>query len=209
MTTFGCAGDFPLADADSEVARRLRAAGAIIVGKTTTPEFGQWPITESTAFGVTRNPWNLDHTPGRLVRRSRRCGRGGPGRRRRSAPTAPARCAFRRRGPTSSASSPSAGGSRPGPTSHAFNGLTCFGPLARTVADAAALLDVAAGNHPEDSTRPPPPTAPYSEAAGRDPGQLRIGLSLRAPFSGAPWKLAPEVRREIERIAGRAGDPRP
>jgi amidase len=63
-TPFGCAGDFTVKDADGELVRRLRAAGAIIVGKTTSPEFGQWPVTEGPAFGATRNPWDTDRTPG-------------------------------------------------------------------------------------------------------------------------------------------------
>jgi amidase len=63
-TAFGCAGDFAAQTDDGEVARRLRAAGAVIVGKTTSPEFGQWPVTEGEAFGATRNPWSLRHTPG-------------------------------------------------------------------------------------------------------------------------------------------------
>ena len=52
------------AAADSEVVRRLRAAGAIVVGKTTMPELGLWPFTESITWGVTRNPWDTDRTPG-------------------------------------------------------------------------------------------------------------------------------------------------
>jgi amidase len=63
-TAFGCAGDFPPAAADCEMVRRLRAAGAVIVGKTNTPELGQWPFTEGSAFGETRNPWRPGHTPG-------------------------------------------------------------------------------------------------------------------------------------------------
>ena len=63
-TAFGCAGDFPAAERDAELVRLLRASGAVIVGKTNTPELGLWPITEGEAFGVTRNPWHLDHTPG-------------------------------------------------------------------------------------------------------------------------------------------------
>jgi amidase len=55
--------DVPAAT-DSEVVRRLRAAGAIVVGKTTMPELGLWPFTESITWGVTRNPWNTDRTPG-------------------------------------------------------------------------------------------------------------------------------------------------
>ena len=55
-TAFGARGDFPPQAADSEMVRKLKAAGAVIVGKTNTPEFGQWPFTEGPAFGVTRNP---------------------------------------------------------------------------------------------------------------------------------------------------------
>ena len=52
------------APVDAEVVRRLRAAGAIVVGKTTMPEFGLWPFTESVTWGVTRNPWDPERTPG-------------------------------------------------------------------------------------------------------------------------------------------------
>src|SRR5687768_11934736 len=63
-TAFGCAGTFDVIDEDSEVVRRLREAGAVIVGKTTTSEIGQWPFSEGPGFGITRNPWDLGHTPG-------------------------------------------------------------------------------------------------------------------------------------------------
>ncbi len=52
------------AAADAELVRRLREAGALLVGKTSVPELCLWPFTESEAFGVARNPWSLDHTPG-------------------------------------------------------------------------------------------------------------------------------------------------
>jgi len=64
-TTFGSklyAENVP--QVDGEVVRRIRAAGGIIVGKTTTPEFGHKGVTDSPLFGITRNPWNLDRTPG-------------------------------------------------------------------------------------------------------------------------------------------------
>ena len=64
VTTFGGRGNDHPAVADAEVVSRLRHAGAIIVGKTTMPEFGAFPYTESDAYGVTRNPWRRDHTPG-------------------------------------------------------------------------------------------------------------------------------------------------
>jgi len=63
-TMFGAAGRVRPAAADSEVVRRLRAAGAVIVGKTNTCELGQWPFTSGHAFGHTRNPWSANHTPG-------------------------------------------------------------------------------------------------------------------------------------------------
>src|SRR6266487_649359 len=53
-----------LAAADSGLVGRLRAAGAMLIGKTSVPELCIWPFTESTAFGATRNPWNLEYTPG-------------------------------------------------------------------------------------------------------------------------------------------------
>ncbi|NUS18161.1 MAG: amidase, partial [Streptomyces sp.] len=63
-TAFGCDGEFPPVAEDGEAVRRLRAAGAVVVGKTNTCEFGQWPFTEGPAFGATRNPWHPEHTPG-------------------------------------------------------------------------------------------------------------------------------------------------
>ncbi|EFH29031.1 amidase, partial [Streptomyces sviceus ATCC 29083] len=71
-TAFGCQGEFPAVARDGEAVRRLRAAGAVIVGKTNTCEFGQWPFTEGPAFGATRNPWSPEHTPGGSSGGSRR-----------------------------------------------------------------------------------------------------------------------------------------
>ncbi|WP_052521579.1 amidase [Agreia bicolorata] len=62
-TRYGSAAYSTPALADSEVVRRLRAAGAVLIGTTRMPEFGIWPFTESEAFGMTRNPWNLDRSP--------------------------------------------------------------------------------------------------------------------------------------------------
>lgn len=66
-TRCGCKAlrDEPVAmTRDSELIRRLRVAGVLLVGKTNTPEFGLMPVTEPLAFGPTRNPWHTDHTPG-------------------------------------------------------------------------------------------------------------------------------------------------
>src|SRR4249919_390385 len=64
VTTFGGRGNTTPAAADCEVVRRLRDAGAIVVGKTAMPEFGAFPYTESVAHGHTRNPWRTSFSPG-------------------------------------------------------------------------------------------------------------------------------------------------
>ena len=64
VTTFGGRGNSTPKTDDCEIVRRLRAGGAIVVGKTQMPEFGAWPYTESVAYGYTHNPWNPGHTPG-------------------------------------------------------------------------------------------------------------------------------------------------
>ncbi|MGB6071539.1 MAG: amidase [Rhodococcus sp. (in: high G+C Gram-positive bacteria)] len=188
-TAFGCAGDFPPATTDSEVVRRLRAAGAVIVGKTNSPELGQWPFTGGT-FGHTRNPWDRERTPGgssggssaavaaELV--SAALGSDGAGSVRIPASWTNLVGIKPQRGRISS-----------WPEAEAFNGITVIGPLARTVADAALLLDVVSGSHDGDLHRPVPLTV--SDAVGRNPGSLRIALSLRKPFIPTPAPLDPEI----------------
>jgi amidase len=205
-TQFGCPGSFEPKTQDSEAVRRLRAAGAVIVGKTTTPELGQWPITEGPAFGKTRNPWSLDHTPG---------GSSGGSAAAVAAGLVPAALGSDGLGSVRIPAAwthlvgikPQRGRISTWPYADAFNGLTCVGPLARTVSDAALLLDVAAGNHPEDRDQPPAPAEPYQRAAERaDPGRpLRIALAPKAPFSIAPTRLDDQIRRALERLAGALG----
>jgi amidase len=64
VTAFGTNAHGGPARADAEVVRRLRAAGAVIVGKTNVPELCIWPFTETPTFGATRNPWDLQRAPG-------------------------------------------------------------------------------------------------------------------------------------------------
>ncbi|MDE3070420.1 MAG: amidase, partial [Acidobacteriota bacterium] len=64
VTTFGTRAYGEPARADAEIVRRLRAAGAVVLGKTNVPELCAVPWTESATWGITRNPWNLEHTPG-------------------------------------------------------------------------------------------------------------------------------------------------
>jgi len=199
-TNFGCPGTFNPRHGDGEVVRKLRAAGAIVVGKTNTPEVGQWPFTESPAFGATRNPWSLDHTPG---------GSSGGSAAAVAAGLVPAAAGSDGAGSVRIPAAwthlvgikPQRGRVSTWPLASAFNGLTCIGPLARTVDDAALLLDVLAGNRPEDLHRPPPPPEPFAEAARREPGRLRIALSTKVPWSIVPATLDAQVREPVERLA--------
>ena len=188
-TAFGCAGEFPTAEHDAEVVRRLRAAGAVIVGKTNTPELGQWPFTAGRAFGTTRNPWYPAYTPG---------GSSGGSAAAVAAGLVPAALGSDGAG---SVRIPAAWNHLVGvktqlgripsaPETEPFHGLTVHGPLARTVSDAATLLDVTAdtGNR-------------FRAAAGREPGGLRIGLSLRMPYTTVRTELHEEVRQAVLRIA--------
>ena len=64
LTTFGTNAYGEPAREDSEIVRRARAAGAVVIGKTHMPELGAFPWTESPTWGVTHNPWNQEHSPG-------------------------------------------------------------------------------------------------------------------------------------------------
>ena len=200
-TAFGCPGEFPAKREDCELVRRLRAAGAVVVGKTNSPEIGLYPFTEGAAFGATRNPWSLEHTPGGSSGGSAAAvaagivpvatGSDGAG----SVRIPAAWCGL-------GGIKPQRGRISTWPDPEAFNGLTCFGPLTRTVADTALMLDVLSGAHPGDLHNPPPPPEPYVQAAAREPGRLRIALSLRPPFSGAPVRLDGEIRAAVHRLGG-------
>ena len=180
----------------------------MIVGKTNTPEIGLWPFTEGPAFGATRNPWSLEHTPGRLLRRRgrrrRRRPRPGGGRLRRR------RLGADPRGLDQSGrrSSRSAGGSRPGPTRRPSTGLTVIGPLARTVGDAALLLDVLSGNVAGDLHRPPPPAEPFAAAAAPRPGQPAHRARLQHPLQRRPGEARPRGPRRRRAHRRRARGPR-
>lgn len=202
-TAFGCRGEFPAVARDGEAVRRLRAAGAVIVGKTNTCEFGQWPFTEGPAFGATRNPWSPEHTPG---------GSSGGSAAAVAAGLVPAALGSDGAGSVRIPASwthlvgikPQRGRISTWPRGESFQGITVNGTLARTVADAALLLDAAAGNHALDPHRPPAVDA--SAAVGRDPGRLRIALALKPPFTALPARLQPEVRARIVELAEKLSD---
>ncbi|MCX4997307.1 amidase [Streptomyces longwoodensis] len=199
-TAFGCAGAHPPVAEDGEAVRRLRAAGAVIVGKTNTCELGQWPFTEGPAFGATRNPWHPGHTPG---------GSSGGSAAAVAAGLVPAALGSDGAGSVRIPAAwthlvgvkPQRGRVSTWPRGEAFHGITVNGTLARTVADAALLLDAASGNHPHDPHRPPAVDA--RAAAGRDPGRLRVALALKPPFTAVPARLSPAVRARVVALAER------
>ena len=194
-TAFGTSGSVRLATHDAEVVRRLKAAGAVIVGKTNTCELGQWPFTSGPGFGHTRNPWSRKHTPG---------GSSGG-----SAAAVAAGLVTAAIGSDGAGSvripaawthlvgiKPQRGRISTWPLPEAFNGITVNGVLARTVADAALVLDAASGNAEGDLHKPRPVTV--TDHVGIAPGPLRIALSTRFPFTGFPARLHPEIRAALE-----------
>ena len=189
-TAFGTEGHVRPATHDAEVVRRLKAAGAVIVGKTNTCELGQWPFTSGPGFGHTRNPWSRRHTPG---------GSSGG-----SAAAVAAGLVTAAIGSDGAGSvripaawthlvgiKPQRGRISTWPLPEAFNGITVNGVLARTVADAALVLDAASGNVEGDRHKPPPMTA--SDYVGIAPGPLNIALSTRFPYTFFRAKLHPEI----------------
>ena len=173
-------GDALVASHDHNVTRRLRAAGAIVVGSTTLPEWGILPCTETRRFGPTRNPWDLSRTPGGSSGGSGAAvaagmvpfahGNDGGGSTR-----IPAACnglvgLKPQRGRISLA--PEIG--------HAF--LVQDGVLTRTVAETALCLDILAGYEVGDMAWAPPPAEAFAEAAVREPGRLRIAATTITPL---------------------------
>ncbi|HWF82765.1 MAG TPA: amidase [Streptosporangiaceae bacterium] len=186
-TRLGSAATSPTpAVADDKLVTRLKAAGCVVIGKTQLPELAIWPFTEPTAFAATHNPWNPRRTAGgstgggaaAVVAGMAALALGSDGG---GSIRIPAACC-------------GAFGLKPGRglvpvggglTEHWF-GLTEFGPIARTVADAAMMLDVLAGrtiyHNPQPVEQP-----------------IRIAFSDQHPLPGA--KASPRVRIELDDVA--------
>ncbi|MFP5253209.1 MAG: amidase [Actinomycetes bacterium] len=183
VTTFGGRANVTPATADSEVVRRLRAAGAVVVGKTNMPEFGQVPMTDSGAHGATRNPWDLTRSPGGSSGGTAAAvaaglvpfGMGGDGGGSIRIPSAA--CGLfglkPQRGRVTSAPHP-----------HLWWALGTAGPLTRSVLDSALVYDVVRGSTPVDRWRAGEPRCSFVEAATSDPGRLRVGFSTKPATRG-------------------------
>ncbi|HEU5036933.1 MAG TPA: amidase [Nocardioides sp.] len=204
VTTFGGHGNSTPAAADAEVVRRLRAAGAVVVGKTTMPEFGAFPFTESSARGVTRNPWDPSRTPG---------GSSGGTAVAVSAGMVPAGMGGDGGGsiriPSASCGlfglKPQRGRVTTAPHPHLWWALGTAGPLTRSVLDSALVYDAIRGNVEGDLF-----TAggdePFVDAAGREPGRLRIGWTTKPVTLGVrPDPVHVQAVRDTAALLGDLG----
>jgi aspartyl-tRNA(Asn)/glutamyl-tRNA(Gln) amidotransferase subunit A len=172
-----------LAHKDSVQVSRLRAAGAIVVGKTNAPEFGYTAITKNLLFGVTRNPWDLARSPGGSSGGSSAAIAGG------MLPLATASDGGGSvRLPASMTGCFGLKGSY-GRIPHESKGwwdtgdTAVHGPLTRTVADAALHLDVTVGAHPLDPNSLPHPGISYRAVLENLPEGLRVGWSSDLGFA--------------------------
>jgi amidase len=165
------------------VVMRIEAAGFNILGKTATSQIGSLPYTEPEGFPPARNPWNLEYTPG---------GSSGGS----AAAVAAGLCAIAQgsdgggsiRGPASCCGlvgiKPSRGRVSWAPVGDYLSGISANGPLARTVADAAALLDVMSGYMTGDPYWLANPNPSFLEAATQKLGKLRVAFSTAVPPLG-------------------------
>jgi amidase len=197
LTTHGTGAYGEPAREDAEIVKRLRAAGAIVIGKTHLPELAMFGYTESATWGVSRNPWNPDHTTGGSSGGSAAAvaagmvgvavASDGAGSIR-----IPAACCGLfglkpQRGRVSLAPDPD----------H-WHGLSVIGCVSRTVADTALFLDVTSGPAPGDADVAAPPARPFAEAARSVPGKLRIAVSTKPVI---PVPVDDRVRRAVHETA--------
>lgn len=161
--------------ADSALTRLYKQAGLSIFGKTNTPEFGLWPVTESELLGPARNPWDLSRTPGGssggaaaavaagIVPAAHASDGGGSIR-------IPAACCglFGMK--------PSRGRVSFSPAGEGWAGASIMHAVTRSVRDSAVLLDISCVPQVGDPYFLSPPQRPYAQEVGRDPGKLRIAI---------------------------------
>ena len=183
------------AKADSEMVRRLREAGAIVVGLTLLPEMAICGFTESATYGVTRNPWDPQRSPAGSSGGSAAAvaaglvpiasaGDGGG-----SIRLPPASCGL-------FGLNPQRGRVSLAPAVEPWTGLAVNGCVSRTVLDTALWLDVISGGSQEPEA-PPPPERPFVEAARTAPGKLRVAWSTLAPRAALPPIVGDEVKGAV------------
>jgi amidase len=180
------------------LAQRFLDAGLTIFGKSSTPEFGLMPTTESRLFGPTRNPWNLEHSSGgssggagaavaaRIVPLAHASDGGGSIRIPASASGVFGLKPTRARNPVG----PDRG--------EAWSGFSCGHVLSISVRDSAVALDAIHGPEPSSPYVAPKPERPFAEEVGRDPGRLRIAFTDKSPYGET---IDPEIAAAAREIA--------
>lgn len=199
-----------VAEADSEMVALLRAAGAIVIGKTHLPELAICGFTESATYGVTRNPWNEQRSS---------AGSSGGSAAAVAAGMVPIASASDGAGsirlPASSCGlfglKPQRGRVPLGPGAEHWYGLTVKGCVSRTVADTALWLDIAhdrsvkvgRGPRPDPGSAPipVPPRMPFTQVVKEEPGRLRVAWSLTPPRALVPPLLHDEARNAVHSTA--------
>jgi amidase len=184
LTTNGTDAYPDPASADCEMVRRLREGGAIVIGKAHLPELAICGFTESATWGVTRNPWNAQRSPG---------GSSGGSAAAVAAGLVPIASASDGAGsiriPAASCGlfglKPQRGRISLAPDVEHWNGLSVSGCVSRTVLDSALYLDVVSGGSAEPDA-PPLPERSFVESAKTPPGKLRVAWSTAAPRAAAP-----------------------
>ena len=187
-----------VAQQDSVQVARLKSAGAIVVGKTNTPEFGFTGFTKNRLYGVTRNPWNRERTPGgssggsaaaivaRMVPMATGSDAGGSIR----IPASYSGCFGLK---------PSFGRIPLGPSPFLQRyHVWTLGPMTRTVRDAALYLDCVAGYHPSDPDSLPPPTVSYLGALEQSMGKLRIAFSPTLGYARVQSDVMERVQEGVK-----------
>ncbi len=184
VTTYGTDGFVEPVKADSAIVARLREAGAILIGKTTLPELAICGFTETATWGVTRNPWDPQRTPG---------GSSGGSAAAVAAGLAPIALATDGAGSIRIPAAccglfglkPQRGRVSLAPDLEHWNGLSAYNCVSRNVRDSALWLDVVSGGSREPGA-PPAPERSFTEAAGAPPGRLRVAWSTAPPRAAAP-----------------------
>ncbi len=186
-----------VADHTGTLAQRFLDAGVAIFGKSSSPEFGLMPTTESRLFGPTRNPWNLAHSSG---------GSSGGAAAAVAARILPVAHASDGGGsiriPAAASGifglKPSRARTPLGPDrGEGWGGFSCGHVVSISVRDSAAMLDAIHGPEPSSPYVAPAPERPYLEEVGRDPGRLRIAFTDKSPYGDAIDPEIAAVTREI------------
>jgi amidase len=188
---------------DAFAVRRLRDAGFVFVGTTNMPEMGMLPVTEPRRFGVTRNPWNTERTPGGSSGGSAAAVAGG------MVPVAHAMDgAGSIRIPASCCGlvglKATRGRISRGPVL-GDHWLVTDGVLTRTVDETARLLDLLEGYETGDATWAPPPGEPFASTAAREPGKLRVAVTTSAPNETAVDPAYATAAREAGELLASLG----